>query len=154
KPQKGSCTSVTIAHGREPIMSEQESTKPPLSPTASAFLKARGLDVELCERLGLRSGKDKDGFEWIVFPFERNGVRVNRKFRSVDGKRFTQDKGGEQLLWRFDCLTDAGLADQPLVITEGEADAVAAIQSGFWRTVAFAQGAPSENEQETDPRAS
>lgn len=111
-------------------------------PAAQKFLATRGLDADLCERLGLVSGPDQSGSEWIAFPFERNGVRVNRKFRAVDDKRFKQDRGGEQVLWRRDCITDAGLADQPLVITEGEFDAVAAIQAGFWRTVAFAQGAP------------
>lgn len=126
-----------------------------LSSTAQAFLETRGLDAALCERLGLTSGKDRSGSEWIAFPFERNGVRVNRKFRSVEGKEFKQDKGGEQILWRLDCLADVGLADQPLIITEGEFDAVAAIQAGYWRTVAFAAGAPPEGaNEEQDLRAS
>jgi twinkle protein len=127
-----------------------------LSPSACAFLETRGLDADLCERLGLKSLTGQSGAEWIAFPFERNGVRVNRKFRSVEGKRFNQDKGGEQILWRLDCITDAGLADQPLIITEGELDCCAAVQAGFWRSVAFAAGAPSENSssEEQDLRAS
>lgn len=123
-------------------------------PAAQKFLATRGLDADLCERLGLVSGPDQSGCEWIAFPFERNGVRVNRKFRSVDGKRFKQDKGGEQILWRFDCIADAGLADEPLIITEGELDAISAIQAGYWRTVAFAQGAPQSENPEQDLRAS
>jgi twinkle protein len=125
-----------------------------MSPASQQFLATRGLDADLCERLGLVSGPDQSGCEWIAFPFERNGVRVNRKFRSVDAKRFKQDKGGEQILWRFDCITDAGLADQPLIVTEGEFDAIAAIQAGYWRTVAFAQGAPQDAKAEHDLRAS
>lgn len=128
-----------------------------LSPKAQAFLATRGLDPDLCERLGLISGPDQSGSEWIAFPFERNGVRVNRKFRAVASKAFRQDKGGEQILWRLDCLSDAGLAGEPVVITEGEFDAVAAIQAGYWRTVAFAQGAPpeaAEGKPEQDLRSS
>jgi len=125
-----------------------------LSPSACAFLETRGLDPDLCERLGLVSGPDRNGSEWIAFPFERNGVRVNRKFRSVEGKAFKQDKGGEQILWRLDCIKDAGLAEEPLIITEGELDAVSAIQAGYWRTVAFAQGAPAQASPEHDLRAS
>lgn len=125
-----------------------------LSPSACAFLETRGLDPVLCERLGLVSGPDRSGSEWIAFPFERNSVRVNRKFRSVQGKDFKQDKGGEQILWRLDCIADAGLAEEPLIITEGEFDAVAAIQAGHWRTVAFAQGAPAQAKPEQDLRAS
>lgn len=125
-----------------------------LSATATAMLEARGLDADLCERIGLTSGSDRAGSEWIAFPFERNGVRVNRKFRSVEGKRFRQDPGGEQILWRYDCIADVGLADQPLIITEGELDCVAAIQAGFWRTVAFAAGAPAGAHDDQDLRAS
>lgn len=111
-----------------------------LSATASAFLEGRGLDSALCEKLGLTSGPDRGGREWIAIPYERNGARVNRKFRAVDAKDFRQDKGGEQIFWRHDCIADAGLADQPLVITEGEFDAIAAIQAGYWRTVSIPGG--------------
>lgn len=124
-----------------------------IRPAAQRFLENRGLDVDLCERLGLVSGPDQSGSEWIAFPFERNGVRVNRKFRAIDGKRFKQDKGGDQILWRRDCIHDAGLTDQPLVITEGEFDGIAAIQAGYWRTVAFAQGAP-QSADDKDLRSS
>lgn len=121
-----------------------KSNAAPLSASAQAFLEARGLSVELCERLGLTSGLDQRGIEWIAIPFERAGQRVNRKFRRVDLKEFKQDKGGEQIFWRADCLSDEGLADQPLVITEGEMDSIAAIQAGYWRTVSIPGGAPSE----------
>lgn len=115
-----------------------------LSAAAKSFLEARGLSLELCERLGLSSGKDRDGHEWIAIPYERDGKRVNRKFRRIDEKLFRQDKGGEQIFWRQDCLVDAGLSEQPLIITEGEFDAIAAIQAGYWRTVSIPGGAPSE----------
>lgn len=115
-----------------------------LSPSGEAFLKARGLNPELCERLGLTSGPGRGGTEWVIIPYERKGQRVNRKFRRIDQKQFIQDKGGEQIFWRHDCIADEGLADQPLIITEGEFDAIAAIQAGFWRTVSIPAGAPQE----------
>lgn len=115
-----------------------------LSAKGIEFLKARGLNPELCDQLGLTSGPGRGGAEWIIIPYERNGERVNRKFRRIDEKAFVQDKGGEQIFWRYDCLADAGLADQPLVITEGEFDAIAAIQAGFWRAVSIPGGAPAE----------
>lgn len=119
-----------------------------LSATAAAWLEARGLDPVLCERVGLASGVGRDGFEWLVIPFERNGVRVNRKFRRIDEKAWRQDKGGEQIFWRFDCLADKGLADQPLIITEGEFDAMAAMQAGFWRVVSVPSGAPAVSSED------
>lgn len=114
-----------------------------LNARARSFLAARGLDPELCERLGLVSVQDRAGTEGIVFPYEREGLQVNRKFRALDQKTFRQDKGGEQILWRYDCIADEALADEPLIITEGEFDAVATIQAGYWRTVSVPIGAPA-----------
>lgn len=120
--------------------------KATLSPTGAAWLAARGLDPALCaERLGLTSGRLRpDGPEWIKVPYEREGALVNWKLRNTEAKEFTQKKGGEQIFWRTDCLADAGLADQPLIITEGEFDAIAAIQCGYWRTVSIPSGAPQQ----------
>lgn len=116
-----------------------------LSETAAKWLEERGLDSSLCaDKLGLTSFIARDGHEWLTIPYERDGQRVNRKFRQLEPKKFRQDPGGEQIFWRSECLTDAGLADQPLIITEGEFDAIAAIQAGFWRTVSIPSGAPSQ----------
>ena len=125
-----------------------------LSQAAQEFLAARGLDVELCERLGLYSGQDRNGVEWLAFPYERNAAEVNTKYRRIDNKAFRQKPGGEQCFWRFDCLTDAALAEQPLVITEGEFDAIASIQAGHWRTVSVPGGAPPQpSENPMDERS-
>lgn len=126
-----------------------------ISKSAAKFLQARGLDVDLCERLGVTSAKGQSGAECIVFPYERGGIRVNRKIRKIDAKEFIQDKGGEQILWRLDCIADVGLKDEPVVITEGEFDCIAAIQAGYWRSVSVPGGAPPEaHESEKDLRAS
>lgn len=112
---------------------------------ARTFLEARGLDPDLCERLGVVSRPARDGLhDVLVFPFEKSGQIVNRKFRHCGRKEFSQDKGGEQIFWRRDVLDDAALNDQPLVITEGEFDCIAAIQAGFWRSVSVPSGAPAK----------
>lgn len=124
-----------------------------LSANAKAYLETRGLDAMLCEqRLGITSRIGQSGHEFIVFPYMRGDQRVNRKFRRIDAKEFGQDKGGEQIFWRSVCIDDAGLEDQPLIITEGEFDAIAAIQSGYWRTVSVPGGANAEPAR--DPRTS
>lgn len=116
-----------------------------LSATARAWLGERGLDPDLCEQLGIASRPARDGkSDVLIFPFEREGRIVNRKYRDTADKKFAQDKGGEQIFWRADVLADEGLAGEPLVITEGELDAVVAIQAGYWRTIAFAAGAPQK----------
>lgn len=115
-----------------------------LGPKARAWLEARGLDSALCEKQGLASRPSRDGAsEVLIIPFEKGGKIVNRKFRNLAEKSFFQEKGGEQIFWRRDVLADSGLADQPLVITEGEMDCLAAIQAGFWRSVSVPAGAPA-----------
>jgi twinkle protein len=120
-----------------------------LSARARDWLAGRALDADLCEQLGIASRPARDGkSDVLIFPFEREGRIVNRKYRDTAGKKFAQDKGGEQILWRHDVIADEGLASEPLVITEGELDAVVAVQAGYWRTVAFAAGAPEKPTEE------
>lgn len=107
-------------------------------------LEARGLDAELAVRLGLDSTQ-RAGGECLVLPFVREGRVVRRKYRSFDGEqRWSADKGGERIAFNEDCLRDDSLASQPLIVTEGELDAIAAIQAGFARTISVPDGAPAE----------
>jgi len=108
-------------------------------------LEARHLDPELALKLGLHALVGTGGIEALCIPFLREGKVVNRKFRTLGGeKRFWQDKGGVQCFWNEDILRDDSLISQPLVITEGELDAVAAIQSGWLRAVSVPGGAPDK----------
>lgn len=114
-------------------------------------LDRRGLDVELASRLGL-SGVRKGGGEALVIPFIRGGEVVRRKYRFLgevpEGQqKYWQDKGGVRCAWNEDAVKDDGLIDQPLIITEGELDAVAAIQCGFLRTISVPDGAPPPGER-------
>jgi twinkle protein len=110
-------------------------------------LEARGIDVELAARLGLGSTQ-REGGEALVIPFNREGRTVRRKYRRfevVEGKsKWSADKGGERIAYNEDALRDEDLIGQPLIITEGELDAVAAIQAGFPRTISVPDGAPQE----------
>jgi twinkle protein len=115
----------------------------PLTDALIGRIEARGLDVELMARLGVEAS-DRLA-EGIAIPFVESGVVVARKHRTLgDDKRFTQDAGGRQILWNVDCLADDTLAAEPLIVTEGELDAIAAIQAGFPRTVSVPGGAPAE----------
>lgn len=108
------------------------------------LLEARGLDVELLERLGADTSTKVSGEDWISIPFFDLGEIVSRKYRTISGeKKFYQDAGKRPVFWNLDCLRDETLSDQPLIITEGEFDAIAAIQCGFLRTVSVPNGAPA-----------
>jgi twinkle protein len=120
-----------------------------LSERNSRALEARGLDPELLSRYGVADSSQR-GFD-IEIPYFSGGILVNRKYRTIEGeKRFSQDAGGKKCFWNEEAITDASLASQPLIITEGEFDAFAAIQAGFVRSISVPDGAPAEAVGEDD----
>jgi twinkle protein len=123
----------------------REVERPRLTAKGRDWLSRRGLDSELAESLGLTSGElTPGGAEWIKVPLERDGVLVNWILKHTETGESRLRRGAELLLWREESITDAGLADQPLIITEGPWDALAAIQAGFWRTCSMPNGAPQK----------
>src|SRR5438132_10666207 len=105
----------------------------------SAF-ERRGISPETVVRYGIytasRQGEagevvpDEAG-NILVFPFIERDVVVNEKYRAP-GKKFWQ-RGGRPTSWNADALDDPALADGrlSLIITEGEIDALTAIDCGF-----------------------
>lgn len=116
-------------------------------------LSARGLDVELVSRLGFDSTQ-RGGGECLVIPFTREGRTVRRKYRRFEvaegQSKWDADKGGQRIAYNEDCLRDESLMALPLIITEGELDAVAAIQAGFGRTISVPDGAPPPGDRSKD----
>lgn len=80
----------------------------------------------------------------VVFPFLEHGAAVNEKYRAP-GKKFWQRGGGRRTFWNADALDDPSLENgqNPLVITEGEIDALSAIECGFPLAVSVPDGAPA-----------
>lgn len=118
---------------------------------AMAWLEARGLDVELADKLGLHSeqyhARNVSG-DALVYPFIREGKVVGSKWRPMPfkegGPRFWWSKGDEHCAYNEDCLRDDSLIDQPVVITEGQDDCIAALQSGIQRVISVPDGAPEK----------
>ncbi len=75
-------------------------------------------------------------------PYRRNGEVINRKYRGP-GKTLWQDSGAPRSFWNEDVLRDTTLAKEPLIISEGEFDALSAIQAGFPRAISVVDGADS-----------
>jgi twinkle protein len=118
-------------------------------------IEARGLDVELLDRMGFESAW-REGGEALVIPFRRLGERVHRKYRFFDhpkDKKWSADPGTIPCAWNEDCLRDESLDNQPLIITEGEFDALAAIQCGFPRTISAPGGAPPPKDRSAEDLA-
>ena len=104
------------------------------------FLASRGISKETANKAKLFSSE-----KWfhrlnavapcIAFPYYKDGKMVGAKYRSITGKDFTQDVGGNQVFWGIDNL----VAGQPVVIVEGEIDALSAVMQ---RKVSFTGSLP------------
>ena len=77
-----------------------------LSPELLQWLQARGLSRATLERnrVGMEvryCGALKEWREHIAFPYYKEGVVVNVKYRALP-KYFTQVKGGQQIFYGYD----------------------------------------------------
>jgi len=102
----------------------------PLAPKAKEFFRKRKISEHVLKQnnIGMEKGD-------ISFPYLKNGQVVNVKSRKLE-KGFYQSAGAEQCLYRFDAISSL---DGPLVITEGEMDALA-VQSADWECVTSVPG--------------
>ena len=109
------------------------------------WIEARGLDPDLAEKLGLVT-VNRDGKNWLSIPYFEDGKAVNHKYRLTSEKDHRMDPGAPLALWNVDCLNDPRLrgGQAPLVITEGEWDAIAAMQAGIPFAVSVPNGAPGK----------
>jgi twinkle protein len=110
-----------------------------------AWLAKRGIQSDIAEKLEVVTRSDSRG-NWLVFPYRLNGVLVNRKFRLTSEKQHEMETGGRLCLWNAEALKSRQVVDHggSVIITEGEFDAMAAIQSGFGATVSVPNGAPTD----------
>lgn len=112
-----------------------------LHPKHREWFEVRGLDPALAERFGI-STKLEGGANWIAVPYLERGRVINHKYRLASEKRHRMDEGAPLTLWNHDALLSE--QEKPLIVTEGEWDALAAIQSGFSRSVSVPNGAPHQ----------
>lgn len=113
-----------------------------LSESAKTWLQTRRISASTAEAAGLVSERRGTG-EVLIYPYRREGAVVNRKYRNMDDKSFSQDKGGEKIVWNYDALNEPEFSG-PIIVTEGEMDALAAMEAGFERVVSVPDGAPAQ----------
>jgi twinkle protein len=116
-----------------------------LSEDHAQWLEARGIDLEIATNFGLTtSARRRNGqaVSAIKIPYQRRGKIINHKYRLFGADtNWTQDAGAMPCFWNEDVLRDPTLASYPLVITEGEWDALISLQCGYARTVSPPNGA-------------
>ena len=114
------------------------------------WLEGRGIEPELAEKFGIETIRDSGGY-WLTVPYWQDGEIINRKYRQTSEKRHKMDTGAPLLLWNVDCLSSPEVENgAPVIITEGEWDALAAMMAGFKFVVSVPQGAPAQETSEPE----
>jgi len=107
------------------------------------FLKSRGISEKIADEMKLfpaqkyfqRLNRHTDA---IGFPYFKNGVLTSAKYRSIEAKEFTQESGGAHDFFGIDKI-DTTL---PVVIVEGEIDALTLMECGIQNVLSVPSGAP------------
>lgn len=107
------------------------------------FLKTRGISERVADEMKLfsaekyfqRLNKKTDA---IGFPYFRNGQFISAKYRSIESKDFTQDTGGAQDFFGIDKID----LSCPVIIVEGEIDALTLLECGLKNVLSVPSGAP------------
>ena len=94
-------------------------------PAVRNWFTQRGIPEEIVARHGITLQSAylpqlEEEVSCLVFPYFRNGEVINLKFRSLEGKHYSQTKGAEKIVYGLDDLTD-----DSAVFVEGECDKLA-----------------------------
>tara|TARA_E500000318_G_scaffold110969_1_gene127895 strand:+ start:3912 stop:5330 length:1419 start_codon:yes stop_codon:yes gene_type:complete len=101
------------------------------------LIDSRGLDAALIKDMQIKVQKHDKLGDVIAFPYIRAGKKYAGKFRNA-AKQFLSTQGVTRGFYNEDVLDQ--FTDQPIVITEGEIDALSDIQAGFLRTISVPDG--------------
>lgn len=107
------------------------------------WLKTRGITAETAVKAKLfaadkyfsRLGRNEDA---IGFPYFRDGSLVAVKYRAIPDKDFTQESGGAHDFFNIDNV----IPGKPIIIVEGEIDALSLMEAGVENAISVPGGAP------------
>jgi twinkle protein len=100
--------------------------------------EVRKLDAALIEDMGVVA-KHHPGIDGqaVAFPYLRNGKPYAAKWRGIAAKDWRSTSGVSRGLYNEDTLRQG---EGPIVITEGEIDALSVMQAGYLRAVSLPDG--------------
>lgn len=111
-----------------------------LGEKAGQFFKNRGISLETAKKLGVYVETKKFPKPMLAYPYYKNGVLVNVKYRGIDEKMFMQEKDCEPIFYNYDnCF-----GKKEIIIVEGENDALAFAEVGYDNVVSIPAGSVSK----------
>ena len=99
--------------------------------------EVRKLDAALLEHMAVKAVEHESLGPAVALPYRREGKAYAWKFRGVERKDWRSTQGVSRGLFNEDALREG---DGPIVITEGEIDALSVIQAGYSRAVSLPDG--------------
>lgn len=99
--------------------------------------ETRKLDAALLVMMGVKAVQHEQIGPAAALPYRRDGKPYAWKFRGVQRKEWRSSQGITRALFNEDCLKSG---EGPVVITEGEIDALSVIQAGYSRAVSLPDG--------------
>jgi twinkle protein len=99
--------------------------------------RVRKLDARLVASMGVKAGHKPGLGDAVAFPYTSGGKVVAFKYRAVDRKAFLSTPGVSRGLYNFENLA---CGKGPIVVTEGEIDALSCVQAGYDRSVSLPDG--------------
>jgi len=101
------------------------------------YEKERGIKAEILKKYQVGYRKSDDQVTLIYQAYDEKGVLINRKYRTLDKKMWTE-KDAEPIFYG---LQHVDFNTKYLIVCEGEDDCHAMIQSGFKNVVSMPYGA-------------
>lgn len=99
--------------------------------------QVRKLDAALLDHMGVGERSIPGLGVAAAFPYRRGGKPYAGKFRAIDRKDWRSTQGVSRGLYNEDALK---VGDGPVVLTEGEIDALSVMQAGYTRAVSLPDG--------------
>jgi twinkle protein len=113
----------------------------PMTPELLSQLEALGFDAEEFVKLNLGVGEARQQPGSLAIPFYDGGSIVGVQVRAIEkhgGFGVAKQLGTGGILYNLNCLANPDLANEPLILAEGQPSCWAALVAGFLRAV----GAP------------
>jgi twinkle protein len=102
--------------------------------------ETRGLDIEIADKMGARFTRGR-----FIFEYLNRGELLSRKIRTRDKGFWMEPSGAPLQFWNLDAIRDLPCRPaEPLVITEGEYDAIAVVQACGGYAVSVPNGASAK----------